>query len=89
MNDISFLTQDDRRRSTVTNMAAARKYSKITITPSATRLFENEQEAILFRTLTLIRHSPEWAMPHVKRLRSHKKYTGANLDIVVKRLRQV
>jgi hypothetical protein len=59
------------------------------LTPSASRIFENDQEIVLFKTLNLIRNSPEWAIPHIKRLRSHKKYTGANLDLVVARLRKV
>ena len=43
----------------------------------------------MFKTLNLIRNSPEWAIPHIKRLRAHKKYTGANLDLVVVHLRKI
>jgi hypothetical protein len=35
-----------------------------------------------------VRHSPEWAIPHIKRLRSHPKNTGANIDCVIARLRK-
>jgi tRNA A-37 threonylcarbamoyl transferase component Bud32 len=59
------------------------------LSPNASRIFENEHEIVLFKTLNLVRNSPEWVIPHIKRLRSHKKYTGASLDTVVRRLRKI
>jgi hypothetical protein len=50
--------------------------------------FENDFELLLYKTLNLIRVSPEWAIPHVKSVRSHKHYTGANIEIVIQLLRR-
>ena len=51
--------------------------------------FENDQEAVLFKTINLIRHNPAWTIPFIKKLRSHKKYTGANIELVMKRVREL
>ena len=32
-------------------------------------LFENESEITLFKTINLIRHDPEWAIPYIRKLR--------------------
>ncbi len=88
LNDLTMLTYDQHRRNSNISIMS-RKKSYALISPHATRIFENEQEILLFKTLNLIRHSPDWVIPHIKRLRSHKHYKGENLDRVVKKLRKI
>jgi hypothetical protein len=51
--------------------------------------FENEFEVTLFKTLNLIRLDPQWAIPHIKNVRHHPHYTGANIDLVIQILRKM
>ena len=49
--------------------------------------FENESELKIFKTMNLIRLDPLWVIPHIKNIRHHKKYTGANINLVLNRLK--
>ena len=46
-------------------------------------LFENESERMLYKTINLIRMDPQWAVPYIKNIRHHKRYTGANVELVL------
>ncbi len=44
-----------------------RKYSQLNVRPNpqkslTSKVFENEQEELLFKTINLIRNKPEWAI---------------------------
>jgi len=45
--------------------------------------FENDFELLLFKTICLIRHDPEYFIPYVKGARDNKHYTGANIELVI------
>lgn len=50
--------------------------------------FSNQFEVSLFKALNLIRLDPKWAIPHIRKVRGHKHYTGANVDMVIQILKK-
>jgi len=46
-------------------------------------LFENDSEITLFKTINLIWADPKWAIPRIKDLKHHIRYTGANIELVL------
>lgn len=55
--------------------------------PVSLCIFENSSERTIFMAINLIRTDPSWVIPHVQRLQHHKRYTGANIKIVLDRLK--
>jgi hypothetical protein len=48
--------------------------------------YENEAERLLFKTINLIRYDPQWAIPFIMKVKDHPKYTGADINQVIRRL---
>jgi hypothetical protein len=51
--------------------------------------FENESERLLYKTINFIRCCPKQIIPYILKIKHHEKYTGSNLDLIVKRLREM
>ena len=50
-------------------------------------LFDNDNEILFYQTVNLIRTDPKWVLPHLKKFKDCKCYTGAKMDIVINRLK--
>lgn len=65
------------------SMEVEETWSKLKLPKVNREYFDNDFEVLLYKTLNLIRINPEWAIPHVKSVRSHRHYTGANIEMVI------
>lgn len=41
----------------------------------------------MFKTINLIRMDPNWVIPYLNNITNHKNYTGADIDLVLNRLK--